>query len=161
LNGGKVELNRLSTEVQNEKRGTKANEINANAQARLKHTRALEEETELRDYPPVSPQAEIELVEGTPEGDDFTIPRRKPGTPIPGSWSPESANLSENVANLISEWPEGEYERECVKFVEDANANDRRHRNWDRALGVWLTKHDGYLQQRGRRHERASGWTNR
>jgi hypothetical protein len=92
------------------------------------------------------------------ENDDFAIPKRKPGKPIPDDWSAEHANLSSNVMAMVERWPNGELERESVKFVEDAHSNDRRHRNWDRAFGVWLTKHDGYLQARRNRNEQPSGW---
>lgn len=144
--------------VANELQHGLTNEKPSKINTRAEHTVNQREREEEREYSPVSPHSEIELVEGTVEGDEFAVPRRKPGRPIPGDWTPESAQLSEAVANMVAEWDAGEFERESAKFVEDAHSNDRRHRNWDRAFGVWLTKHDGYLEERRKRNERPSGW---
>lgn len=121
-----------------------------------------EKEKEKDKYnPSVSPHddEEIETVDGEliDEDDEFTFARRKPGRPIPEDWTPDGAILSANVLALVERWPDGELEREGIKFVEDAHGADRRHRDWDRAYGVWLTKHDGYLK--GGRRGRQSGWT--
>jgi hypothetical protein len=138
--------------------GKNPNEFNGSVQ-RPVNQREEEGEEEAPLGSPID-EDDVELVEGEVEdADEFAVPpRRRPERSIPADWTPQAAHLSENVTNLIAEWPEEEFDREAVKFVEDAHAKDRRHRDWDRAFGVWLTRHDGYLNERRKRNERPSGW---
>lgn len=130
----------------------KANDFNGSSHTQARAgTRAVKVKSKEKEPPCVPPDE---------NGAEFDIPkrRREPGVPIPASWQPTDAQLSEAVASMIAQWPDGELKREGVKFVEDAHSNDRRHRNWDRAFGVWLTKHDGYLHERRNRSDKPSGW---
>lgn len=138
--------------------GKNPNEFNGTTQGGL-YQREVETEEERTPVVPLDENA-VETVEGEVVDEDAftTPPRRKAKRPIPTSWKPDRETLSDAVREAIAHWTDEQFTAEARKFVEDAKAEDRRHVQWDRAFGNWCLKHDTWLQQRRKHHERPSGW---
>lgn len=154
------DFNRVSTDFENAQPNGNVNNINAKHLAGpcYAHVQDLDIDIDKKETPCVP-------LPGTEDEALFDVPaskRRKPSTPMPADWEPPTLEqLTPMVRTRVDLWPQGEFEREREKFITDATAADRRHRDWTMAFGKWCLVHDGYLQKHstGGRYEKQSGWT--